>query len=62
MARYNKIHILIKNEIFFLFKGWSVECLYNWKLYLKLGIAGLGMVLFEWACFEIAVMSSGIFR
>ncbi|CAF0883680.1 unnamed protein product [Brachionus calyciflorus] len=40
--------------------GWSIECFYDWKLYLKLGMAGFGMVVFEWASFEIAVMSSGL--
>ncbi|RNA07949.1 multidrug and toxin extrusion 1 [Brachionus plicatilis] len=55
------IFYILKTKIYVdTWPGWSVECLYNWKLYLKLGIAGLGMVLFEWACFEIAVMSSGL--
>ncbi|CAF1007163.1 unnamed protein product [Brachionus calyciflorus] len=33
--------------------GWSIECLYEWKLYLKLAIPGLFSILIEWSNFEI---------
>lgn len=36
-------------------KGWTVECLKDWKSYLKLAIPGYLMLLLEIMSFEIGV-------
>ena len=38
----------------------SYECLYDWKLYLKLGLAGMWFLLFEGVNFELAGILSGL--
>ena len=40
--------------------GWSTECLYDWRIYLKLAIPGFMLILIEWSSFEIATFASGI--
>jgi hypothetical protein len=42
--------------------GWSYECLFDWKVYLKLGITGFGFVIFEYMNFEVATFLSGAFH
>ena len=41
------------------FQGWSFECLYDWNVYLKLGFAGVGLIVFEYVNFEVATILSG---
>jgi len=36
-----------------------MKCFEDWKSYLRLAIPGFGMLLFEWANFEIGVIFSG---
>lgn len=51
-------YILVKRVHEQTWPGWSLECLYDWKIYLKYGLGGVGMTVFEWAFFEIAVIST----
>ncbi len=37
-----------------------MKCFEDWKSYLRLAIPGFGMLLFEWANFEIGVIFSGL--
>ena len=39
--------------------GWSLECLYDWDVYFKLGIAGYLQTLAVWSYFEVATFLSG---
>jgi MATE family multidrug resistance protein len=39
-------------------KGWSSECLYDWKMYLKLAIPGLLTLLIEWSSFQMGIFAS----
>jgi multidrug resistance protein, MATE family len=39
--------------------GWSFECLFEWKLYLRLALPGFFLVLLEWLNYEIATFLSG---
>jgi hypothetical protein len=48
--------IIYKGEI--LHQAWSYECLYDWKMYLKLAIPGLFALLIEWTNFEIGTFAS----
>ena len=40
-------------------KAWSFECLYDWKMYLRLAIPGLIALLIEWSNIEIGGLASG---
>ncbi len=40
--------------------GWSTDCLYEWRIYLKLAIPGLFGLVIEWSNFEIGTLLSGI--
>lgn len=51
-------YIIVKKVYKQTWPGWSFECLYDWKIYLKYGLGGVGMTVFEWAFFEIAVIST----
>jgi hypothetical protein len=42
------------------FKGWSIECLYDWKVYLKLAIPAVICLMIEWSNFEIGSFASGL--
>ena len=53
-------YIIVKKVHKQTWPGWSLECLYDWNLYLKYGLGGVGMTVFEWAFFEIAVISTSV--
>lgn len=40
-------------------KGWSIECLYDWKVYLKLAIPSLFSILIEYTYLEIGIIAAG---
>jgi len=42
--------------------GWSTDCLYEWRIYLKLAVPGLVGLVIEWSNFEIGTLLSGIFN
>ena len=46
-------------EIKNLKKGLKIECMKDWKLYLKLALPGFAMLFFEWSNFEIGLVGSG---
>jgi MATE family multidrug resistance protein len=39
--------------------GWSTDCLYEWRIYLKLAVPGLFGLLIEWSNFEIGTLLAG---
>ena len=41
-------------------KGWTIECLYDWNIYLKLAIPAAVCLLIEWSNFEIGSFGSGM--
>jgi hypothetical protein len=56
-SSFSRINI----ELALILEGWSMKCFEDWKSYLRLAIPGFGMLLFEWANFEIGVIFSGRF-
>lgn len=49
-------YIILGKKYVTTWPGWSIECLLNWRIYLKIGIFGVGMTVLEWAFFEIGVI------
>eukprot|EP00118_Oscarella_pearsei_P020048 m.215996 g.215996 ORF g.215996 m.215996 type:complete len:647 (+) comp39847_c0_seq2:55-1995(+) len=42
-----------------MWKGWSWECIYDWKPYIMLAIPGLLMLCLEWWSYEIGILVTG---
>jgi Na+-driven multidrug efflux pump len=40
--------------------GWSVQCLYEWRVYLKLAIPAVLALLLEYSNFEVGTLCAGI--
>lgn len=43
-------------------KGWSYQCLYEWKEYLMLGVPGFIGFMIDLSFFEIGTFSAGIYH